>query len=197
MDLNAAFKNIVRIRTRDAQGRVLSDFRVKNSMTFAWAGIVMNAIARSGPSQVGWLYARFGDSGANPGTLSPTNNDLRYTVRNTFLTSADGVRGGLWVPLLSAPQQSTSDPSLYNNNQLNFGFRIPGNISANQVSPANNFNPASSYIYALGLAVSANVTDRTQDIIITALQNFPPFPVPSDGQVVVDYPLLMQVLPPS
>lgn len=156
-------------------------------MTYASAGIFVNALLRSGPAQVTHLYARFGDSGANPGTLIPS--DLRKVVRGDFISSSDGIRGGLWVPLLSSPQQDTSDISLYAGNVASFFFRIPYNIDVSQVSPSNNFNVATSYIYALGLAVAQSSGDRSQDVIVSVLQNFTPFQVPSGGQEEINYPL--------
>lgn len=162
-------------------------------LTHAWSTVAINALLRSGSSQIGWLYARFGDSGANPAYLSPAANpsDLGTTVASDFLHAApgDNVRGGLWVPILAAPSQSSSNPNLYTGNQATFSFRIPGNIPAAQISPAANFNPATSYIYALGLAVPVVAGDRTQDIIVALQQNFTIFQVPANGQEAVDYPL--------
>ncbi len=197
MDLNALFHNEVRLRGYDRHGGLVHDVRAKNQMTFAWAGVVISALLRSGPSQVTHLYARFGDSGANPGTLSPANNDLRYTVRGDFLASSDGVRGGLWVPLQAPPQQSSDDSGLYVGNIADYPFWISGNIPTSQVSPSNNFNAASSYIYALGLAVAVSTLDRTQDLIVGVLQSFDPFQVPSGGQELVNYPLKLTTNLPS
>jgi hypothetical protein len=79
-----------------------------------------------------------------------------------------------------------------------FYFRIPYNISNDQVDP-DNFDVTTSYIYALGLAVARNSADRSQDIIISLLQAygwnsgdlaqgyFTKFKVAAGGQTAVDY----------
>jgi hypothetical protein len=105
----------------------------------------------------------------------------------------------MWVPVLSAPAQDTSDGTRYNGNQATFFFRIPYNISTSQISPSGNFNVDTSYIYALGLAVAFNTGDRTQDKIFSAMQaygydpdntnlgNFTAFQIPPGGQTAIDY----------
>ena len=193
MNLNKLFNNQVRCRHLDSEGRDIGGFVAKNTLTHRMSDIIMNALLQSGPSQINWLYARFGDSGANPGNLAPLNNDLTNTQRADFLASTDGIRGGLWVPLLFAPQQSSSNSLLYNGNTATFSVRIPYNIASAQVSPSANFNATTSYIYALGLAVAMSVTDRTQDVIVSALESFTPFPIPSGGQESIDYPLELDI----
>lgn len=181
------------IRELDAAGKELTLQITHNSLTNGAMGIFLTSLLRSGPSLITHLYARFGDSGANPGTLNPPNSDLKQTTRSTFVTIADGdtVRGALWVPLLATPIQESSDPSLYNGNKATYSFRIPYNISASQISPTSNFNVATSYIYALGLAVALSSTDRTQDLIMSVTQDFTPFQIPPGGQRAVDYPLVL------
>lgn len=191
-------KPVITIRQLDAGGKEVSRQVVTNSLTYAALDVFMNALLRSGPSQVTHLYARFGDGGANPGYLAPPGNDIRATSRQTFIQSTDSVRGGLWVPVLSAPIQDTTDPARYVGNRATFFFRIPANIPADQVSPSPNFNPATSYIYALGLAVAYNTSDRQFDKIISVMQaygynvnptlgNFTKFLVPAGGQTAIDY----------
>jgi hypothetical protein len=171
-------------------------------LTFAAGNVFMNALLRSGPSQVTHLYARFGDSGANPGFLSPPDNDLRNCTRTTFIETdpGDTVRGGLWVPVLSAPAQSSTDSEIYTGNQATFFFRIPFNLPTSQQSPSN-FDVATSYIYALGLAVATNPSDRSQDVIMAVMQatgfdpddllvgSFTPFQIPPSGQESIDFSL--------
>ena len=196
--LNKLVRPTITLRHLDASGHELGRQVCTNSLTYAAMDVLMNALLRSGPSQVTHLYARFGDSGANPGYLAPPSSDIRQTSRQTFLQSSDSVRGGLWVPVLSAPIQDTSDPSHYTGNRATFFFRIPANIDADQVSPAGNFVPATSWIYAMGLAVAYNTSDRQQDKIISVMQaygydtdpslgQFTKFQVPSGGQTAIDY----------
>lgn len=191
-------KPVVTIRQLDKDGHEISRQVVTNTLTYAAMDVFMNALLRSGPSQVTHLYARFGDSGANPGYLAPPGNDIRATSRQTFITSADSVRGGLWVPVLSAPIQDTSDPARYVGNRATFFFRIPANISEDQVSPSGNFSPATSWIYSMGLAVAYNTSDRQFDKVISVMQaygydvnpslgNFTKFQVPTGGQTAIDY----------
>lgn len=194
----------ITLRHYDAQGKLWRREVFHNDYTLAASDVFMTALLNSGPHQVTHLYARFGDSGANPAFLSPPEGNLGKTNRSTFVQSSDGVRGGLWVPVLSSPQQETTDNLLYTGNQATFFFRIPYNISNDQVEP-DNFNPATSYIYALGLAVAANVGDRTQDIIISQIQavgwdggnpldgEFTKFPVLNGGQSAVDYKIKLQL----
>lgn len=191
-------KPVVTIRQLDAAGNEVSREVVTNSLTYAAMDVFMNAFLRSGPSQVTHLYARFGDSGANPGYLAPPGNDIRATSRQTFIESTDSVRGGLWVPVLSAPIQDTTDPAKYVGNRATFFFRIPANISEDSVSPSGNFVPATSWIYSLGLAVAYNTSDRTFDKVVSVMQaygynvnpflgNFTKFQVPTGGQTAIDY----------
>lgn len=197
--IDELIKPTITIRQLDAQGREISRQVAHNSLTFAAADIFTNALLKSAPSQITHLYARFGDSGANPGYLAPEDSDIRTTTRSTFITSTDVIRGGLWVPVLSAPVQDSSDGEVYLGNRSTFFFRIPYNIEVTQTSPQTNFNVESSYIYALGLAVAFNSGDRAQDKIFSAMQaygynpedealgNFTVFQIPNGGQTAIDY----------
>lgn len=220
--MNLLAQSRVVIRGLDRHGREISRQVSRNTLTYAMADILMNAFLRSGPSQVTHLYARFGDSSANPGWLNPPNIDLKATTRSTFVTVAPGdtVRGGLWVPVMSAPAQDTTDVTTYGGNEATFFFRIPANIpqdGANpQVEPANfvaDGSSSQSYIYALGLAVAQNIQNRTQDTIISVLEavgwnvaapfsgsdgsigDFAAFPIPAGGQMAVDYTVPFVVAP--
>lgn len=195
--------SIITLRHLDAHGKELRRDVITNTMTYAAMDILMDALLRSGPASVTHLYARFGDSGANPGYLVPPSGDLKMTNRNTFVQSSDSVRGGLWVPILNAPIKSSSNPSLYRGNQGTFYFRIPYTLSTEFIDPAENFNPATSYIYAIGLAVAMTTSDRSQDVIITVKQasgqagvlpagEFAPFPLVAGGQTAVDYMFPLQ-----
>lgn len=168
------------------------------SLAYAFFNISANALAQSGPFRPTQLYARFASVANSNGQLSPPGGDIQAANRSTFIAPTDGSCGGLWVPILSAPVQSTTNTALYNGNQLTFLFRIPYNIPASQQSPAV-FNAATSYIYALGLAVQPNLQDPTQDIIIATQQNpgdFTAFQIPNSGQITVDFVLPFSVLPP-
>lgn len=200
-------KQIV-IRSLDAQGHEVSRQTAKNTVTYGAADIYANALLKSGPSQVTHLYARFGGQSANQGWLVPPNNDIWAVTRDSFTSVGlgDTVRGGLWVPILAAPAQNSTDLSKYQGNQATFYFRIPYNINTvTQTSPVGNFkangDANDSYIYALGLAVARSSTDRTQDVIISVLQafgydseaptvgDFSAFSIVAGGQQAIDYPL--------
>lgn len=192
VDLNALERNNIRISVKDSFGRSIHEQRLTNWYTFAAAGVFMNGILRSGPSQVTHLYGRFGDSGANPGHLAPKNSDQRYTTRNDFIKSNNNVHGGFWVPLLATPSQTTSDRSLYDGNEAHFFFRIPGDLDDSQIDPADNWDPSTSYVYELGLAVAMNIHDRSQDVIIAVMDNVKKFQVPSGSQMTIDYKLQLE-----
>lgn len=197
IDLNRWVKTRIRIRTWDSENRLVKEQFATNQLTYAAAGVLATALIRSGPSQVTWLYGRFGNT---PSYLAPTDGDLASTERADFIEGSyeDG-RGGLWVPILSAPVQETDDVTLYNGNKLTFLFRIPASLSSSQISPAAAFSVTDSRIYALGLAISPNAADRTQDVIISVLQatgfdedepsdgSFEPIEIPNNGQASVDY----------
>lgn len=194
ISLNATSRIVV--RQLDAAGRELSRFSATNDLTNAAPGILMTALLRSGPSSVTHLYCRYGGAfeSGDEGYLTPSGNDIKKTVRNDFVKAVDGstTQGGLWVPLLAVPVQVTSDTTKYSNNQATFLFRIPFDPTSEQQAGAT-FNPATSYISALGLAVAPNYeNDRTQDLMFTALQfetfaTHEPFLVPAGGQTAVDY----------
>jgi hypothetical protein len=211
ININKMVRSKVVIRSLDRDGREVARQVAKNSLTYAAADMFMNAFLRSGPSQVTHLYARFGDSGTNPGYLNPPGGDLKSTARSDFIVSSDLIRGGLWVQVLSAPSQQTSDAAHYGGNQATFFFRIPSNIASlipPPVQPSGNFNSPGSFIYALGLAVAANTANRSQDVIITTLQavgwnpmnllagDFTAFPIPSGGQIAIDYTVPFEVATP-
>lgn len=193
MRINKIFHNRVTIRSMDGRGRIVAEQIAKNTHTYAMADVIINALLRSGPSVVTHLYCRFGDSGSNPGNLNPEGGELINTTRADFVASSDGIRGGLWVPALTSAIQESTDSVLYAGNQATYLFRIPYNIPANQVSPADNFMAGDSYIYAMGLGVAVAGGDRTQDLIVTVLNSFTPFPVTPGGQVGIDYPLTMEL----
>ncbi len=206
------------IRALDSHGVELWRQVVSNNLTYAAGDVFLNAMLRSGPSQVTHLYARFGGELSSQGWLVNLGGDVRLTTRSTFLYNADPgsdlVRGGLWVPVLSAPAKTSSDQSLYSGNQATYFFRIPSNIasiiSPEQVSPRANFKAAGlgddSFIYALGLGVAQNSSDRNQDVIISALQaigfddshpldgDFGKFSIPPNGQMAIDYTVPFEIV---
>lgn len=197
-DLGSLIRPVITIRQLDAAGHEVGRQVVTNALTYAAMDIFMNAWLRSQPAQVTHLYVRFGDSGAAPGYLAPSGGDIRTTNRGNFIASSDSIRGGLWVPVLSAPIQDSTDPASYIGNRATFFFRIPANISQDQVSPSGNFNSATSWIYAMGLGVAFNTGDRQFDKIVSVMQaygydvnpslgNFTKFQVPPGGQTAIDY----------
>jgi hypothetical protein len=198
ISLRKMVKSHVHLRAYDPFNKLVWEQHCSNTLTYAAANIFMSALLRSGPSQVTHLYARFGDSGANPAFLVAPNSDLKQSSRSTFIQSSNGAIGGLWVPILSAPAQNTTNNALYSGNSSTFFFRIPYNIASTQTSPAN-FAAVTSYIYAIGLCVAKVMSDRTQDVIISVAQAkgwnsgdladgyFTKFPVPSGGQIAIDY----------
>lgn len=200
LNLKRFAKSHVHMRHYDRQNKLIGEQYCSNSVTYAAAAILMTALLRSGPSQVTHLYARFGDSGANPGFLVPPNSDIAQSSRSTFTQSSNAAIGGLWVPILSAPAQTTT-AAPYSGNKATFFFRIPYNISTDQVLPANNFSADTSYIYALGLGVAKVMSDRSQDLILSTLQAygydsgnvdlgyFSKFPIANGGQTSIDYSL--------
>jgi hypothetical protein len=212
IDINVLVRPWIRLRGIDRNGREVSRQLCRNTLTYAAADVFMNAFLRSGPSQVTHLYARFGGESASQGWLNPPDNDIKATTRDTFLQVADleSVRGALWVPVLSAPAQSTSDQSRFTGNQATFYFRIPANLSTDQQDP-DNFKAegmgSDSFIFGLGLAVAKNISDRSQDVIISVLQavgwdggnplsgDFNKFLVPAGGQMAVDYTVPFDVKP--
>lgn len=189
----------ITIRQLDAAGREVSCQVGTNHLTYAAMNNLMNAWLRSGPSQVTHIYARFGDDADSPGYLAPPGNDIRAVTREHFLNSEDSVRGGLWVPILAAPVQDTTDAGRYVGNRATFFFQIPGNLSADNISPAGNFNLETSWIHAVGLAVAHNTSNRQYDQIVTVMQaygyddgspslgDFAPFQLIEGGQTTFSY----------
>lgn len=181
--------NTVRLSVRDKDGRVLQTETAKNTLTYAAGGVLINAILRSGPSQIYGLYARYGNNTGSPasGSLVLPVGGIKAVTRSQFIQSSSTDQGCLWVPVLGAPAVSTTNSALYSGNQATFSFRIPSNISSVQMSPVGSFL-TSYYIMAIGLAVAANLSDRTQDIIITVLNAITPQLIPDGGQLGIDYP---------
>jgi hypothetical protein len=193
MDFNDIVNNVVRVSAIDKDGLTLHSFLTRNTLTYAAGGVLINAVLRSGPSQVSWLYARFGNNTGSPasGALVLPTGGIKAVTRTQFVQSLSNDQGALWVPVLGAVAVSTSNSALYSGNVATFSFRIPSNINQSlpsQTSPVGKFNPDSSYIMALGLAVAVNLSDRTQDVIITALNAITPQLIPSGGQLGIDYP---------
>lgn len=188
------------VRHYDQDGRMVGEQKFFNTLTFAAADIFMKALVRSGASQVTHLYARFGTD-ANPGYLLPSDSDMRSVTRSDFLAAQNSSVGGLWVTLMAAASLQPSDSNQYRSNEVTYYFRLPYAISADQISPAENFDPDNSKIFALGIAVAENSEDRSQDILITAAQAvgyddddinagyFTAFALPPGGQSTVDYTL--------
>ena len=195
MDFNDIINNVVHFSVMDKAGNTLRTFTAKNTLTYAAGGVLINAILRSGPSQIYGLYARYGNGSGSPasGTLPLPVAGIKAVTRSNFISSTSSDQGALWVPVLGAPVISTSNSSLYSGNQATFSFRIPANISTSQMSPSGSFVPGTSYIFAIGLAVAVSLSDRTQDIIITAINGLPtPLQqVPPGGQLGIDYPFMI------
>jgi hypothetical protein len=194
MHLGLKLSTEITIRQLDAQGKCLRTIVGHNDFTNAASDIFATALLRSGPSSVAFLYARYGGAllSGQEGIIVPADNDIKKTVRGDFVASG-GPKGGLWVPLLATPIQSSSDTTIYVGNRITYMFRIPSNISVSQTEGAT-FDASTSYIAALGLAVSPNFNNsRADDIIMTVLQypDFTPTPepflVPMSGQSAIDY----------
>ena len=184
----------IKIRQLDETGTCLRTIIGHNDFTNAAADIFATSLLRSGPSSVTFLYARYGGAlmSGNEGIIVPPDGDIKKTVRSNFVSNG-GPKGGLWVPLLATPIQTSSDTNLFVGNRVTYMFRIPFNISVSQTEGAS-FSAATSWIAALGLAVSPNFdNDRSQDQIMTVLQypDFTPTPapflVPMSGQSAIDY----------
>jgi len=214
--MNFRVKPRIVIRALDSHGVELWRQEASNTLTYAAGDVFMNALLRAGPSQVTHLYARFGGDLSGQGWLVNPGGDVKLSNRSTFLYTPDGdlVQGGLWVPVLSAPAKTSSDTSLYAGNEATYFFRIPYNIATfttpSQVSPRDHFKAAGggddSFIYALGLGVAQNSSDRDQDVIISALQavgfdsghpldgDFNKFSIPPNGQMAVDYTVPFEIV---
>ena len=186
------FKNEVRI-----SGMWAGKPRVQigcNTLTFAAADFLIQSVLGSGTSRVAWLYLQHGGSANTAGQILPS--DLRTTQRSNFVATASSHdNGGLWVPLLAAPSITSTAPGTYQGNAADYFFRVPGSPQATQYT--GNFVPGTSLIYSMGLAVSPNLNDRTQDQIISVYSTFTPFLIASGGQEAVDYPLQVTIPAPS
>lgn len=193
MNFNDIVHNVVRFSVWDKDGQLVKSFSAENTLTYAAGGVLINALLRSGPSQITYLYARYGNNQGSPpsGTLIlPTGGVKAVTVAN-FTQSASLDQGALWVPVLGTPVISSSNTALYAGNVATFSFRIPANISTASMSPIGSFNASTAYIMAIGLAVQVNPQDRTQDILISVEDSFSPEQVPSGGQLGIDYPFVI------
>lgn len=190
MCFNDIVENIVRFSIEDKDGRVLKTFSAGNNLTYAAGTVLINALLRSGPSQIGYLYARYGNNQGSPpsGTLILPTGGIKAVTRANFIQSSGPDQGALWVPVLGAPLVTTSNSAYYSNNVATFSFRIPANLSTAAMSPIGSFNAATAYITAVGLAVPVSTSDRTQDIIISVLDDYALQQVPAGGQMGVDYP---------
>jgi hypothetical protein len=105
----------------------------------------------------------------------------------------------MWVPILTAPVQMSTDASLFAGNSATYYFRVPYNIASTQVVPSGNFNVSTSYVYAMGLAVAYNTLDRNFDKVASVMQakgydidlpllgEFDKFQIASGGQTAIDY----------
>jgi hypothetical protein len=194
---------VITIRQLDVDGLEVGRQQCGNTLTFAAMDVLMNAWLGTGNFKVTHLYVRFGDASSNPGYLAPPGNQIRASNRETFLESTDNARGGLWVPELTAPHQSSTDLSRFVGNKATFYFRIPSNVPASQVSPSANFDQATSWIYAMGLAVAFDYGNRQFDRIVSVLQahhaplqgKFSKFQIPPGGQVAIDYSMPFNLRP--
>lgn len=164
----------------------------RNTLTYKAGDLIVNALTRNGPFQITHLYLRYnGESAVSPLDVS----DLKATTRAEFLATSSG-NGGFFVPLLAAPAVDSSDESFYAGNRLTFYFRVPHTVNVEDNGLTGTFSVEDSWISAMGLAVSVNNTDRTQDLIFSAIQGglpegdgtFDMFQIPTNGQKAVTYP---------
>jgi hypothetical protein len=194
MQPNFKFTNAVRIHGKHPDGRA-REVVAHNTLTYAAADVMVAALLQSGPSKVTYLYAQHGGSTNTAPVVLPT--DMRATTQSNFTSTIVGYdNGGLWIPLMTAPAVDSTDVSSYRGNLATYYFRIPGTLPIAQFT--GNFVPGTSLIYGLGLAVTVNTSDRSQDLIISALGNgaFTPFVVASNGQEAIDYPLQITIPSP-
>lgn len=165
-----------------------------NTLTYRAADVLTQAMARNGPFQITHLYLRFEGDAAAP---LRSDGDLRSAVRDDFLETGTG-RGGFFVPLLTVPSVDSSDTDDYEGNRLTYYARIPSNVTEEANGLTGNLIVSSSKISAMGLAVAAKSTDRTKDIIFSAMQgagsggSFVPFLLIDNGQKFVDYQVAFQ-----
>lgn len=179
------FKNQVRIHGIDQDGKPRIQIAL-NTLTYAAADTLINALLSSGPARVTHLYAQYGPNGTPP----PLPSDLRTTERSDLVATGSGY-GGIWIPILAAPTVSSTDTSSYQGNVSTFFFRIPGSPQSTQLTGI--FTPGTSMIYALALAVATNANDRNGDLIISILNSFTPFTIATNGQEAVDYPFQITI----
>ena len=198
----------------DAAGSLVRCQKFTNHLTDAAMDVLLNALLSSGNFRVTHLYARFGLNSAE-GILPVTANQLNRVNRSNFVTDSGASSGALWVPILAAPAQSSTDPSRFQGNQATFFFRIPGQPTVDQTAPndltgeesVSRYQPGSSLIFATGLGVSRDSTDRTQDRIISVSlatvsevpeeegeTRFEAFLVPANGQVSLDYEFKLETI---
>lgn len=168
----------------------------RNTFTHAAADVLARALSRQGAFQISHLYLRYNKSTLSP--LTPTDGDLRNTIRADFLKAVDGsANGGFYVPLLTAPALTSTDTDKYGSNQLTYYFRVPSTANAeeNGLTGGSSWDLDNNRISALGLAVSQDGQDRTSDLIFSVLQGaasggaFEPFNLVSGGQTALDYPI--------
>lgn len=197
--MNLQIKPMITLRLLDASGQELRRHVFSNKLTYAMMDTWCNGWLRSGPFAVTHLYARYGLGGSQSlqAYVNPASHDLKRTVRADFLaTNESQTVGGLWVPIMAAPVQASSDTAKYQSNQATFYFRIPRSLNADQFT--GNFDPSTALIYAIGLAVAGDNSDRAQDRIVTVSQaylneddpttgEFKPIEIPPGGQAALDY----------
>jgi len=185
------FENAVRIKGTKPDGST-RNILAHNTLTYAAADVMIAAMLQSGPSKVTYLYAQHGGSTNTAPITLPSN--LSTTTQSNFTSTIPGYdNGGLWVPLLTAPAVDSSDLTAYLGNLVTYFFRIPGTLPTSQFT--GHFTPGVSQIYTLGLGVTVNTNDRTQDKIISVLASAPgtPFVIAANGQEAVDYPMQITI----
>ena len=202
--LNQLCHPLVRIQAWDAAQRLVWSRLQPNTLTYAAADTMVQALVGNAAAQVRYLYARFSDSQTQPASWLGSGHTAQSATRMDFVRddqTNEQNGAGLWVPLQAAPLITSTDAN-YSGNQVTYSFRIPAVLPGTQVEPSGRYSP-NSYIYALGLAVSRQVNNRTADVIISLLQSVPrdavtgdplpgdfaPFAAPVGGQITVDYPL--------
>ena len=190
--MNIKFTNAVRMVGTNPDGS-RRDRVHHNTLTFAAADVMIAAMLQSGPSKVTWLYAQHGGSSNTAPVTLPA--DLRTAQQSDFVKTINGYdNGGLWVPLMAAPAVDATDAAIYEGNLATYYFRIPGTLPTSQYT--GNFTPGTSLIYSVGLGVTVNTSDRSQDRIISVLTGFTPYSIAANGQESADYPLLITIPAP-
>ena len=174
----------IKVSALDQDGAVVSEDFFTNEIVKEGASVISRLLVDPSGPRPSHIYARWGSdlSEANGTTnFATSTSDVTY---NDFADTTGDV-GALREPIFSAAKLEPNDTIV--DGKITFFFRLTATSDL-----IGSFDASTSRIFYLGLAAAKDLSDPSQDLIVSLLSTagedpFPGLEIPTNGQLAIDY----------